>query len=51
MPEQEAVALKDSLVSEINSVASASGGILGWGSISKGENSVMNQITNALTRS
>jgi hypothetical protein len=51
MSEPDAVAFKDSLLGEINAVASANGGILGWGSISKGEHAVMNEITAALTRS
>lgn len=48
---EDAASLKQSLVEEVREVASASGGLLGWGSISKGEHVAMNKIISALTRS
>ncbi len=46
----EALGLKNAIVNEIRQVAEASGGLLGWSSISKGEHAVMNRIEKALTR-
>jgi hypothetical protein len=46
----DARSLKESLVDEVKEVASSSGGVLGWGSISKGEHITMNQIISALTK-
>ncbi len=48
-PEQ-ADSLRTAIVSDIKQVAEASGGLLGWASISKGEHAVMNRVENALTR-
>lgn len=48
---EDAASLKESLVEEVKEVASSSGGVLGWGSISKGEHVTMNQIVSALTKS
>jgi uncharacterized tellurite resistance protein B-like protein len=47
---EEAEALRETIVSEIKTVASASGGLLGWASVSQGEHAVMNRIIAALTR-
>lgn len=46
----DATNLKTALVNEVKEVASASGGLLGFGSISKGEHVAMNQIVAALTK-
>jgi len=46
----DANSLKESLVQEVKEVASASGGLLGWGSISKGEHETMNKIIAALSK-
>ena len=48
MPANEANALKAKLVEEINEVATASGGLLGWGSISQSEKRTMQRIQAAL---
>ncbi|XZE45425.1 hypothetical protein SH467x_000668 [Pirellulaceae bacterium SH467] len=50
LDQEEADLLKATLVEEIQQVASASGGLLGWASISKGEHEVMNRIVAALTK-
>lgn len=50
MSADEAAALKSALINEIRVVAEASGGLLGWGAVSKGESSVMSRIEAALTR-
>lgn len=50
LDQEEADLLKSTLVDEIQQVASASGGLLGWASISKGEHEVMNRIVAALTK-
>jgi hypothetical protein len=47
----EAATLKISVLAEVKQVAEASGGVLGWSSISRGEHAVMNRIEAALTRS
>lgn len=46
----DALALKNSVLAEVHEVAQASGGVLGWAAISKGEHAVMNRISAALTR-
>ncbi len=43
-------AVKSSILREVRAVAESSGGVLGWGAISRGENAVMNRIDQALTR-
>lgn len=48
MPASEATALKAKLIEEINEVASASGGLLGWGAVSKSEMQTMQRIKAAL---
>jgi hypothetical protein len=48
MPAAEAATLKTQLVEEINEVASASGGLLGWGAISQSEKRTMHRIKAAL---
>jgi hypothetical protein len=50
LSDQDAESLKKSLLTEVKEVASASGGLLGWGSISKGEHLTMNKIESALTK-
>lgn len=50
MSVEEANALKAALINEIRVVAEASGGLLGWGAVSKGESGVMKRIEAALTR-
>ncbi len=47
----EAESLKTSLMSELNAVAHASGGLLGLGSVSPSESATIQRITSALTRS
>jgi hypothetical protein len=44
----ESSALKKVLIEEINEVATASGGILGWGSVSRSEQNVLEQIHSLL---
>ncbi len=51
LPAEEAKALRETLLGEIKEVAQSAGGVLGWGAISKGEHTVMNQISAALTKS
>ena len=46
----EATSLKEAIVAEVRNVAEASGGVLGWASISKGEHLALNRIEKALTR-
>lgn len=46
----DAEELKKALVNEINTVATASGGLLGWAAVSQGESKVMKRIETALTR-
>ncbi len=46
----DAQSVRDSILKEVNDVAKASGGLLGWGAISKGESEVVNRIERALTR-
>lgn len=48
MPASEATALKTKLIEEINEVATASGGMLGWGAISQSEKQTMQRIKAAL---
>lgn len=48
MPASEVATLKTKLVEEINEVATASGGLLGWGSISQSEKRTMQRIKAAL---
>jgi predicted phosphoadenosine phosphosulfate sulfurtransferase len=50
LPTPEAENLKNSIVNEINAVATTSGGLLGWAAISTGEHKVMNRIVAALTQ-
>lgn len=49
MPASEAGALKTKLLEEINEVAGASGGLLGWGAVSKSEKNTMKRIQAALS--
>ena len=42
--------LKKALVKEIHTVASASGGLLGWAAVSQGEHKAMQRIESALSR-
>ena len=46
----EALSLKQSILKEVKEVAQASGGLLGWAAISKGESAILNRIENALSR-
>ncbi len=48
MPASEAKALKAKLIEELNEVASASGGLLGWGAVSQSEKQTMQRIKAAL---
>jgi hypothetical protein len=48
MPAADASALKAKLVEEINEVATASGGLLGWGAVSQSEKNTMQRIKAAL---
>ncbi len=48
LPESEAAALKQTLLEEINEVATASGGLLGWGAVSQSEKRTMQRIKAAL---
>jgi len=48
MPAAESTALKTKLVHEINEVAAASGGLLGWGAVSQSEKQTMERIKAAL---
>ena len=50
LPAQNAEDLKKALVHEIQAVATASGGLLGWAAISQGEHKVMKRIETALTK-
>lgn len=45
-----AALVKQSILKEVKEVAQASGGLLGWSAISKGENAILNRIELALTR-
>jgi len=45
----DAKSVRDAILKEVNDVAQASGGLLGWGAISKGESEVANRIEQALT--
>ncbi|MDZ4849584.1 MAG: hypothetical protein SGI77_09830 [Pirellulaceae bacterium] len=47
---EEAQSVKTSIVNEVKAVAKASGGVLGYAAISKGENEILNRVINALTR-
>ena len=51
LPAHDADELKKALVKEIHTVASSSGGLLGWAAISSGEHKALNRIEAALTRS
>jgi len=48
LPPTEAASLKQTLVGEINEVATASGGLLGWGAVSATEHNVISRIKAAL---
>lgn len=48
MPASEAESIKQALIEEINEVATASGGLLGWGAISHSEKQTMQRIKAAL---
>jgi uncharacterized tellurite resistance protein B-like protein len=50
MPAQAAEELKKTLIGEIKTIASSSGGLLGWAAISAGEHKALNRIEAALTR-
>ncbi len=51
LPASEAEVLKKALINEINTVASSSGGLLGWAAVSQGESKTMKRIEAALTKS
>ncbi len=48
LPASESASLKKTLVEEINEVATASGGIMGWGAVSRTEESAIMRIKAAL---
>jgi hypothetical protein len=50
LPAADAESLKSTLIKEIQTIASASGGLLGWAAISAGEHTALNRIEAALTR-
>lgn len=50
LSDSDAATLKETLINEIKEVAQSSGGLLGWGAISKGEHSVLNRVEAALTK-
>jgi len=50
MPSHEADELKKALISEVHTVATASGGLLGWAAVSQGESKIMKRVEAALTR-
>lgn len=49
LPAHDAMELKKTLVKEIQTVATSSGGLLGWAAVSQGEHKVMQRIEAALT--
>ena len=50
LPAHDADELKKALVNEIHTVATSSGGLLGWAAVSQGEHKVMQRVEAALTR-
>ncbi len=46
----DAQVVRESIIKEVVDVAQASGGLLGWGAISKGESEIVKRIERALTR-
>ena len=50
LPAHDANELKKALVKEIHTVATSSGGLLGWAAVSQGEHKAMQRIEAALTR-
>jgi uncharacterized tellurite resistance protein B-like protein len=50
LPAHEADELKKALVNEIHTVATSSGGLLGWSAVSSGENKALKRIEAAMTR-
>ncbi len=46
---EEARSLKVSILKEVKDVAQASGGLLGWAAISKGESAILNRVESALS--
>jgi uncharacterized tellurite resistance protein B-like protein len=50
LPAHDADELKNAIVKEIHTVATASGGLLGWSAVSSGESKVLKRIEAALTR-
>jgi hypothetical protein len=46
----DAKSVRESIMKEVVDVAQASGGLLGWGAISRGESELANRIERALTR-
>jgi len=46
----EAHSLKASMLKEVKEVAQASGGLLGWAAISKGEHTILNRVESALSK-
>jgi len=50
LPVADALTVQSTILEEINAVAKAAGGVLGWNAISKGESKVMNRIEQALKR-
>jgi hypothetical protein len=49
MDPEAATNLRESLAQEMKEVAQASGGLLGYAAVSKGESKVMQQVLDALT--
>lgn len=50
LPAHDAAELKKAILDEIQTVATSSGGLLGWAAVSSGESKVLKQIEAALTR-
>jgi hypothetical protein len=50
LPSHEADELKKALVNEIHTVATSSGGLLGWSAVSSGESKALKRIEAAMTR-
>ena len=50
LPTSEAEKLKKALINEIHTVATSSGGLLGWAAVSQGESKIMKRIEAALTK-
>ncbi len=50
MTPEAAQSLKESIVNDLKKVASATGGVLGWGAVSDGESAILRRVEAALTR-